>query len=121
MPDTVQEWHAEDVIFEAFLSILQAFWPPKLANSGLKDAPQRRAYIRSLPGSHRWTCPRHARVMPAPRPRHTSQTMAYSPRHARAMPAPRARHCPVTPAMDWICYAMHEIMSDVVQEWHAEE
>eukprot|EP00661_Eupelagonemidae_sp_cell13_P008881 gene8881-biopygen15204 len=35
--------------------------------------------------------------MPAPRPRHTSQTMAYSPRHARAMPAPRPRHCPVTP------------------------
>eukprot|EP00661_Eupelagonemidae_sp_cell13_P005788 gene5789-biopygen2782 len=35
--------------------------------------------------------------MPAPRPRHLSQKIAYSPRHARAMPAPRPRHCPVTP------------------------
>ena len=49
MPDTVQEWHAEEVSFEAFWSILQAFWPPKLAKSGLKDAPQRRGYTRSLP------------------------------------------------------------------------
>eukprot|EP00661_Eupelagonemidae_sp_cell13_P007936 gene7936-biopygen1547 len=48
MPDTVQEWDAEGVIFEAFGRILQAFWPPKLAKSGLKDAPQRRAYARSL-------------------------------------------------------------------------
>eukprot|EP00661_Eupelagonemidae_sp_cell13_P016385 gene16385-biopygen20277 len=49
MPNTVREWHAEDVIFEAFLNMLQAFWPPKLAKSGLKDAPQRRGYTRSLP------------------------------------------------------------------------
>eukprot|EP00661_Eupelagonemidae_sp_cell13_P019654 gene19654-biopygen19061 len=35
--------------------------------------------------------------MPAPRPRHPSQKVAYSPRHARAMPATRPRHCPVTP------------------------
>eukprot|EP00661_Eupelagonemidae_sp_cell13_P005475 gene5475-biopygen1164 len=35
--------------------------------------------------------------MPASRPRHPSQQMAYSPRHARAMPAPRPRHSPVTP------------------------
>eukprot|EP00661_Eupelagonemidae_sp_cell13_P025516 gene25516-biopygen10514 len=43
------------------------------------------------------TCPRHARAMPAPRPRHPSQRIACSPRHARAMPAPRPRQCPVTP------------------------
>eukprot|EP00661_Eupelagonemidae_sp_cell13_P024509 gene24509-biopygen2914 len=49
MPDTVQEWHAEDVIVEAFWSILLAFWPPKLAKSDLKHAPQRRGYTRSLP------------------------------------------------------------------------
>eukprot|EP00661_Eupelagonemidae_sp_cell13_P017200 gene17200-biopygen20353 len=49
MPNTVQEWHAEEVIFEAFRRILQACWPPKLAKSGLKDAPQRRGYTRSLP------------------------------------------------------------------------
>eukprot|EP00661_Eupelagonemidae_sp_cell13_P010252 gene10252-biopygen1747 len=49
MPDTVQEWAAEDVIFGAFLMILQAFWPPKPAKSGLKHAPQRRGYTRSLP------------------------------------------------------------------------
>eukprot|EP00661_Eupelagonemidae_sp_cell13_P002411 gene2411-biopygen15550 len=35
--------------------------------------------------------------MPAPRPRHPSQKMPISPRHARAMPAPRPRQCPVTP------------------------
>eukprot|EP00661_Eupelagonemidae_sp_cell13_P002820 gene2821-biopygen12621 len=44
-----------------------------------------RVLSRFSPWGHR-TCPRHARAMPAPRPRHTSQTMAYSP-----------RHCPVTP------------------------
>eukprot|EP00661_Eupelagonemidae_sp_cell13_P014900 gene14900-biopygen11177 len=49
MPDTVQGWHAEDVIFEAFWSILQAFWPPKLAKSGLKDVPKRRGCTRPLP------------------------------------------------------------------------
>eukprot|EP00661_Eupelagonemidae_sp_cell13_P021583 gene21583-biopygen22184 len=49
MPDTVQEWHAEEVIFEAFWMISQACWPPKLAKRGLKDAPQRRGYTRSLP------------------------------------------------------------------------
>eukprot|EP00661_Eupelagonemidae_sp_cell13_P025391 gene25391-biopygen15027 len=49
MPDTVQEWHAEEVIFEAFWIILQAFWPPQVAKSCLKDAPQRRGYTRSLP------------------------------------------------------------------------
>eukprot|EP00661_Eupelagonemidae_sp_cell13_P015216 gene15216-biopygen17168 len=51
MPDTVQEWHAEEVIFEAFWMNLQAFWHPNLAKSGLKDAPQRRRYTRSLPMS----------------------------------------------------------------------
>eukprot|EP00661_Eupelagonemidae_sp_cell13_P017501 gene17501-biopygen17337 len=42
--------------------------------------------------------------MPAPRPRHARATLAppkpknvCSPRHARAMPAPRPRQCPVTP------------------------
>eukprot|EP00661_Eupelagonemidae_sp_cell13_P011793 gene11793-biopygen3382 len=40
MPDTVQEWHAEEVIFEACWRMLQASWSPKLAKSGLKDAPQ---------------------------------------------------------------------------------
>eukprot|EP00661_Eupelagonemidae_sp_cell13_P011376 gene11376-biopygen7845 len=35
--------------FGAFWRILQASWPPKLATSGLKHAPQRRGYIRSLP------------------------------------------------------------------------
>eukprot|EP00661_Eupelagonemidae_sp_cell13_P006461 gene6462-biopygen7378 len=35
--------------FEAFWRILQAFWHPKLAKNGLKDAPQRRGYTRSLP------------------------------------------------------------------------
>eukprot|EP00661_Eupelagonemidae_sp_cell13_P023618 gene23618-biopygen1277 len=49
MPDTVQEWHAEEVIFGAFWRILLAFWHPKLAKSGLKHAPQRRGDIRSLP------------------------------------------------------------------------
>eukprot|EP00661_Eupelagonemidae_sp_cell13_P020760 gene20760-biopygen20622 len=49
MPDTVQEWHAEEVIFGAFWRILLAFWPPKLAKSGLKHAPQRRGDTRSLP------------------------------------------------------------------------
>eukprot|EP00661_Eupelagonemidae_sp_cell13_P014825 gene14825-biopygen3624 len=49
MPGTVQEWHAEEVIFGAFWRILPAFWPPKLAKSGLKHAPQRRGYTRSLP------------------------------------------------------------------------
>eukprot|EP00661_Eupelagonemidae_sp_cell13_P014556 gene14556-biopygen5123 len=49
MPDTVQEWHAEEVIFDAFLMNLQAFWPPKLSKSGFKHAPQRRGYTRSLP------------------------------------------------------------------------
>eukprot|EP00661_Eupelagonemidae_sp_cell13_P013096 gene13096-biopygen23021 len=49
MPDVVQEWHAEDVIFEAFWRILSALWTNKLAKSGLKDAPQRRGYIRSIP------------------------------------------------------------------------
>eukprot|EP00661_Eupelagonemidae_sp_cell13_P025364 gene25364-biopygen20978 len=48
MPDTVQEWHAEDVIFETCLRILQAFWHPKLAKRCLKHAPQRRAHARSL-------------------------------------------------------------------------
>eukprot|EP00661_Eupelagonemidae_sp_cell13_P008341 gene8341-biopygen4623 len=38
-----------NVIFEAFWSILQAFWPPKLAKSCFKHAPQRRGYTRSLP------------------------------------------------------------------------
>eukprot|EP00661_Eupelagonemidae_sp_cell13_P024611 gene24611-biopygen23908 len=38
-----------EVIFETFWMILQAFWPPKLAKSGLQDAPQRRGYTRSLP------------------------------------------------------------------------
>eukprot|EP00661_Eupelagonemidae_sp_cell13_P007751 gene7751-biopygen4583 len=38
MPGTVQEWHAEDVIFEACWRILQAFWHPKLAKRCLKDA-----------------------------------------------------------------------------------
>eukprot|EP00661_Eupelagonemidae_sp_cell13_P023870 gene23870-biopygen10396 len=38
-----------NVIFEAFWSIFPAFWPPKLAKSGLKHAPQRRGYTRSLP------------------------------------------------------------------------
>eukprot|EP00661_Eupelagonemidae_sp_cell13_P024148 gene24148-biopygen19393 len=49
MPDTVQEWHAEEVIFRAFWRILLAFWPPKLAKSGLKHAPQRRGDTHSLP------------------------------------------------------------------------
>eukprot|EP00661_Eupelagonemidae_sp_cell13_P021840 gene21840-biopygen17678 len=49
MPDTVQQWHAEEVIFGAFWRILLAFWPPKLAKSGLKHAPQRRGDTRSLP------------------------------------------------------------------------
>eukprot|EP00661_Eupelagonemidae_sp_cell13_P017539 gene17539-biopygen12887 len=49
MADVIKEWHAEEVIFEAFCMNLQAFWPPKLAKSGLKDAPQRRGYTRSLP------------------------------------------------------------------------
>eukprot|EP00661_Eupelagonemidae_sp_cell13_P017444 gene17444-biopygen23346 len=35
--------------------------------------------------------------MPAPRPRHPKLKNAYSPRHARAMPAPRPRQCPVPP------------------------
>eukprot|EP00661_Eupelagonemidae_sp_cell13_P019800 gene19800-biopygen8508 len=39
----------------------------------------------------------HVRAMPAPRPRHSCQIVAYSPRHARAMPAPRPRQCPVPP------------------------
>eukprot|EP00661_Eupelagonemidae_sp_cell13_P025478 gene25478-biopygen13522 len=43
------EWDAEEVIFEAFWNISPAFWPPKLAKSGLKHAPQRREYTRSLP------------------------------------------------------------------------
>eukprot|EP00661_Eupelagonemidae_sp_cell13_P021720 gene21720-biopygen11689 len=49
MPDTGQELHAEDAILEACWRILQAFWPPKLAKSGLKDAPQQRGYTSSLP------------------------------------------------------------------------
>eukprot|EP00661_Eupelagonemidae_sp_cell13_P022397 gene22397-biopygen5742 len=47
--------------FEAFWMILQAFWHPQLAKSGLKDAPQRRGYTRSrsmgpIDGSKHW-CP----------------------------------------------------------------
>eukprot|EP00661_Eupelagonemidae_sp_cell13_P025343 gene25343-biopygen6001 len=50
MPDAVQEWHAEDVIFEAFWMISSTFCTKKkLAKSCLKDAPQRRGYTRSLP------------------------------------------------------------------------
>eukprot|EP00661_Eupelagonemidae_sp_cell13_P007991 gene7991-biopygen9126 len=49
MPDVVQEWHAEDVIFEAFWRIFSAFWTTKLAKNDLKDALQRRGYLRSLP------------------------------------------------------------------------
>eukprot|EP00661_Eupelagonemidae_sp_cell13_P024810 gene24810-biopygen17947 len=49
IPDAVQEWHAEDVIFEAFWRIFSAFWTTKLAKNGLKDALQRRGYLRSLP------------------------------------------------------------------------
>eukprot|EP00661_Eupelagonemidae_sp_cell13_P007686 gene7686-biopygen18063 len=48
MPGVVQEWHAKDVICEALWRIVQALWHPKLAKSGLKDAPQRRGYTRSL-------------------------------------------------------------------------
>eukprot|EP00661_Eupelagonemidae_sp_cell13_P016135 gene16135-biopygen21770 len=49
MPDVIQEWDAEEVICEAFWGILLAFWHPKLAKSGLKHAPLRRGYTRSLP------------------------------------------------------------------------
>eukprot|EP00661_Eupelagonemidae_sp_cell13_P010943 gene10943-biopygen13890 len=35
--------------------------------------------------------------IPAPCPRHPSHKVAYSARHARAMPAPRPRHCPCDP------------------------
>eukprot|EP00661_Eupelagonemidae_sp_cell13_P015790 gene15790-biopygen6701 len=34
------------------------------------------------PGNRK--CPRHARAIPAPRPRHPSQKITSSPRHARA-------------------------------------
>eukprot|EP00661_Eupelagonemidae_sp_cell13_P023410 gene23410-biopygen22309 len=44
-----------------------------------------------------------ARTTPAPCPRHAratqAKTNAYSPRHARPMPAPRPRQCPVTPVL----------------------
>eukprot|EP00661_Eupelagonemidae_sp_cell13_P018409 gene18409-biopygen21952 len=45
----VQGYHAQEVIFDAFWMISWAFWPPKPAKSGLKHAPQRRGYTRSLP------------------------------------------------------------------------
>eukprot|EP00661_Eupelagonemidae_sp_cell13_P023371 gene23371-biopygen10331 len=48
MSDTVREWNAEQIILGAFWRISQAFWPPKLAKSGLKGAPQRRGYTLSL-------------------------------------------------------------------------
>eukprot|EP00661_Eupelagonemidae_sp_cell13_P008525 gene8525-biopygen16637 len=44
MPDTIQEWHAEDVIFEAFLEHF-GYKTTKIAS---KHAPQRRVYARSV-------------------------------------------------------------------------
>eukprot|EP00661_Eupelagonemidae_sp_cell13_P013317 gene13317-biopygen8012 len=41
--------------------------------------------------------------MPAPHPRQPKPKIAYSPRHARAMPAPRPRHCTVPPWSSWRC------------------
>eukprot|EP00661_Eupelagonemidae_sp_cell13_P016286 gene16286-biopygen20261 len=49
MSGTVRQWNATDVIFEAFWRILQASRHPKLAKRGLKCAPQRRGYTRSVP------------------------------------------------------------------------
>eukprot|EP00661_Eupelagonemidae_sp_cell13_P015480 gene15480-biopygen18711 len=50
MPDTVQEWHAEE---RQFLKHFGAFYKhsgiQNYPKNGLKDAPQRRGYIRSLP------------------------------------------------------------------------
>eukprot|EP00661_Eupelagonemidae_sp_cell13_P020958 gene20958-biopygen22151 len=44
MQDTIQEWHAEDLILEHFWSLLE----PKTTEIASKYAPQRRVYARSL-------------------------------------------------------------------------
>eukprot|EP00661_Eupelagonemidae_sp_cell13_P020100 gene20100-biopygen19089 len=44
MPDTIQEWPAEDVIFEAFLE----YFGDKNTQTDSKHAPQRRVYARSV-------------------------------------------------------------------------
>eukprot|EP00661_Eupelagonemidae_sp_cell13_P016793 gene16793-biopygen12833 len=48
MQDTIQEWHAEDVILEHFGSIFGAFLEPKTTKIASKHAPQRRVYARSV-------------------------------------------------------------------------
>eukprot|EP00661_Eupelagonemidae_sp_cell13_P017296 gene17296-biopygen9850 len=42
MPDVVQEWHAEDGIFEAFGGFHKHIGPKLAKVACLKDAPQRR-------------------------------------------------------------------------------
>eukprot|EP00661_Eupelagonemidae_sp_cell13_P007836 gene7836-biopygen18075 len=48
MPDTIQEWHAEDVILKHLWSIFWSIPETKTTKIASKHAPQRRVYARSV-------------------------------------------------------------------------